>query len=38
LCYAALIDASLGQRQQLTEGIVSQLIPAALDSTQIPES
>jgi Tol biopolymer transport system component len=38
LCYAALIDASLGQRQQLTEGIVSQLIPAALDSTQIPET
>ena len=36
LCYLALVDSSLGQREVFTEGVIGKLLPELLESEQIP--
>jgi tetratricopeptide (TPR) repeat protein len=36
LCYLAMIDRAIGQHELFTDGIVTQLVPRAMQSEQIP--
>jgi tetratricopeptide (TPR) repeat protein len=38
VCYLALVYSSLGKHQTFTDHVVDKLIPAALESKQVPES